>query len=381
MHVVPAALSAEKLLLGQAVEAQRRGASVAFVCSPENERLARLGDMGFRTFPMDMPDKPRDALSIPRAIRELQCLIASWLPDVVHTHTFAGGVVGRLAAQAASGRRCVVIHTIHGLPFAPGDLWFRRVALLWIEKWLGRRTDLILTQSQHDLQLCTRSGVVDRRGGLPTAVGNGVQVSTVPFSESGPTGEPLRFVTLARVAPHKGLHRIVEALDALPFTDWKWDVYGRIDDRKYLHSLLSLLKEQGHHSRVDFKGHVDRASNLICEYDLFLFASSREGLPRSLMESQLAGTPVIAFSAPGVDEVVLSDDTTGSRCIKEQSPAAMASAILDHVAWVETIGHSDVRRRLRQRALAVFDEAVSAEAIVNATFAAISLTVADNAKP
>ncbi|MCS7180635.1 MAG: glycosyltransferase, partial [bacterium] len=53
--------------------------------------------------------------------------------DVVHTHSAKAGIIGRIAAKFAN-RKCLVIHTIHGLPFHPYQSKILNFLYIFLEK-------------------------------------------------------------------------------------------------------------------------------------------------------------------------------------------------------------------------------------------------------
>src|SRR5258708_26125967 len=103
-------------LLGPLLRASRDdGWTVEFACA-DGPFAARLRDEGFahRRIPMTRSTSPRRqaiaTIALARSLREDP-------PDLIHTHTPAGGLVGRAAAALVFGGP--VRHTFHGLPF-PG---------------------------------------------------------------------------------------------------------------------------------------------------------------------------------------------------------------------------------------------------------------------
>src|SRR6185295_12583522 len=78
-------------------------------------------------------------------VTQIERELSAFRPDVVHTHTFKAGCVGRLARVRDDVRR---VHTFHGhlfrgaFPRPVGSL------LAWIERYLARRTDLVFAVSE-----------------------------------------------------------------------------------------------------------------------------------------------------------------------------------------------------------------------------------------
>jgi hypothetical protein len=59
-----------------------------------------------------------------RSYRALQRLLREFRPEVVHTHSDKGGILGRLAAHALGVP--AIVHTVHGAPFHPYQSFLTR---------------------------------------------------------------------------------------------------------------------------------------------------------------------------------------------------------------------------------------------------------------
>src|SRR5262249_37349455 len=100
---------------------------------------------------------PLDDVSV---VARLERELAAFRPDLVHTHTFKAGCVGRLARAPGDVRR---VHTFHGHLFAGAFPRPLGSLLAWIERRLARRTDLVLAVSERvRADLCERWAVAPR---------------------------------------------------------------------------------------------------------------------------------------------------------------------------------------------------------------------------
>ena len=61
--------------------------------------------------------------------------------------------------------------------------------------------------------------------------------------------------------------------------------------------------------RIHVVGHRSDVARLYVGFDVFLLASAWEGLPRTILEAQAAGIPVVATDVNGVREAVHHGDT------------------------------------------------------------------------
>jgi glycosyltransferase involved in cell wall biosynthesis len=79
--------------------------------------------------------------------------------------------------------------------------------------------------------------------------------------------------------------------------------------------------------RVHFTGFRRDVPALIRGFDIFVFSSTHEGMPNSVLEAMALGKPVVATRAGGTAEVV-QDGVTGL-LVSPRAPAALAHALLD----------------------------------------------------
>ena len=103
---------------------------------------------------------------------EVNKIIKEFQPDVIHTHTFKPGVIGRLLAKRYSVKR--IIHTYHGLIF---DSYFSKslsMALAKIDKYLAKSTDVIIALSEIQQQQ-----IISKIGGLSSD-----KLKVIPLSVS-----------------------------------------------------------------------------------------------------------------------------------------------------------------------------------------------------
>ena len=81
--------------------------------------------------------------------------------DIVHVHSPIAAFVARLAARFASVS--VVIYTAHGFYFHDEMMPLKRSVFLFLEKWVGKYTNILFTQSAEDAacaieKICCRKG-------------------------------------------------------------------------------------------------------------------------------------------------------------------------------------------------------------------------------
>lgn len=333
------------------------GWDVEFACADgaDAETLRREG-FSYRWVPMTRQAAP---LRLARASAVLATSLFRDRPDVIHTHTPAGGVVGRIAAMAVP--RIPVVHTFHGLPFAGKPKGLTERAFLGLERALAWRTAWTLSQARGDAERAEKLGLV--RPGRIDVIGNGVDVQA--FAPSTDAREATRrlldiaphqvvVITVARLVREKGLLDLADAA-GLGRDDIVYLIVGQSlrSDRT---TIEAELEAHPVHQRLGGRwrllGHREDVPDLLRAADIFALPTWREGLPRSVIEAMAAGLPVIASDIPACRELV-EPNVTGL-LTPTRDPAALADAI------GELAGAPDRRAAMgaqaRERALERHDE-------------------------
>ena len=277
------------------------------------------------------------------AYRSLRRLFAKGQYDIVHTHSSKAGIIGRLAATSAGVP--VVVHTIHGQAFHPYESWWRNQIYIAAERFAARRCDRIFAVAAAMISQC-----VDRKvDGCEKyrTIYSGMELE--PFADTVPDPELAQRLGLrpgsivvgkiARLFELKGYEFLLQAapkiIAAAP--DMQFLIVGDGDLRPALEAEVRRLGMTEH---FVFAGLVAPAE--IPQYtalmDLLVHLSLREGLPRSVVQAQAAGKPVVGFDLDGTPEII-QDGETGFLC-----PAENVDAVADGV--VRLLKDGDLRQRL-----------------------------------
>jgi len=156
-------------------------------------------------------------------------------------------------------------------------------------------------------------------------------IDTAPFERSIPTARPDARVTFGYVgtlAPHKGVHVLMEALRLLPPRSCRLKVYGSDGHHKEYGRLLHELAEG---LEVEFCGLMDRLriGEAFASIDCLVMPSLwLENSPVVIQEAFAAGVPVIASGQGGMAELI--DDGRSGRLF----PAGDVKALAMHMAAI-----------------------------------------------
>ncbi len=107
-----------------------------------------------------------------------------------------------------------------------------------------------------------------------------------------------RFIFIGSITKEKGIDELMQAARYVG-EEYQIDLYGKIDERYYHEKDFSL-------PNLRYRGFVDpkRVIETIQQYDVLVLPSYREGYPGVIIESFMAGRPVLSTLLPSIKEMV-----------------------------------------------------------------------------
>ena len=231
------------------------------------------------------------------AFKQMLEVIKEVKPDILHTHTFKAGYIGRIKIKEinrAAGKPVKFVHTFHGHLFDdPEFSGLKSLVITSLERHFAKNTDVIVTVGAQ-----VGKELLERKIGHPkqfTNIPPGVEPLKIPKAK------PRKKITIGWIARVTGVKNPLRVLElAKLFPGAQFLIAGGGD-------MLDQVKAQAPRN-TKVLGWTD-ASKLFAASDIILSTSENEGMPIALIEAQLAGKPVVATNVGGVAEVVLNNKT------------------------------------------------------------------------
>lgn len=231
-------------------------------------------------------------------------------PHVVHTHTSKAGIAGRLASLAVP--RAKVVHGVHILPFT-SEPFAKRMVYLGLEKLAALRTDAFIDVSEGMRDLCLDHSLGTHANHF--VIRSGMDVER--FRHAAPADDivALRRATegalvVGYVAVLERRKRHRELLQAmLPLLERHAGIcLVMAGDGPERQGLEQIVAERDLSHRVRILGFREDVERVLAACDVCVFASQREGLPRSIVQYAIAGKPVVASWLPGIERVIRHEE-------------------------------------------------------------------------
>jgi len=296
-------------------------------------------------------------MNLPLCFYRLFRIVKIYKPDIVHTHLFEPGVLGRTVARVI-GVPVIIAHE-HGM-----TLWKRKPHIMY-EKWANRFTDMRVAVSED-----IRQNRISREGTAPEkiiTIPNGVDTVYFDPSRWPPAasraelglGMDIPIVgTVARLTPVKGLHYLLEAVREI-----SWHIPNValliVGDGPLRGGLEQRSRKLGIGDRVIFTGYRSDTAKMLATMDIFVLSSIKEGMPISLLEAMAMQRFIVATRVGGIPEVI--QDKISGVLVPPSDPHQLAKAIISSLENRER--RNSIAVNARKRAVECFSIKTSSKRI------------------
>ncbi len=256
-----------------------------------------------------------------KAYRQLLFLLKKHRPQIVHTHGFKSGLLGRLAARKMGIP--IIIHTYHGHLFHSYYNGFISSIICRIERWLASFTTRIIAISPHQAFELTEAYRI-----VPAD-----KISTIYLgidkNDYSLTGEGLRkqyhipddvviVAIIGRLVPIKNHSLFINIAEQTLKSEKKvcFFIIGDGHEKRAIQKQLSQQQiswqeknGQNQKASIYFTSWITNIASALNDTDIVMLTSLNEGTPVSLLEAQMFGKPVVATNVGGVRDTLLANQT------------------------------------------------------------------------
>lgn len=241
--------------------------------------------------------------------------------DVTHVHDLRF-MLGIVATFNRLARRPTILHT-HGLIYGTRAFWrLKRVlSRAYYEPLIRATRARVVCSSPADRARLT--AYMPSLARQAATIMNGVDLGAYWNVVRSPV--PGQIVVVGRVAPLKGIDRVLRALPgvALP---WHLLIHGAAEDEED-QRLMRMARDLGIADRVTLTGDFTPAAEprLLTTPALAVFPSTSEALGMALIDAMAAGVPIVASDIPAHRNVL--ESVAPTTLVDFDRPEAVAAAI------------------------------------------------------
>jgi len=262
-----------------------------------------------------------------QAAWRLARVVDSFRPDILHVHTEIPELT--LAVASAMSRKVAktpLLRTVHN-------------SVLWID-W-ARLGSLVTRRLAHGRAVAVSQSAADADQALITGKGrpraNVIYNAATPSTVLAPASDrrPVRVLFAARLVHQKGADWLPAILAGAQKLARRRDVDVVIAGEGAFEADLAraFAQQQGDDGwRIRLVKPIDNLAQKLADYDIMLSPSRFEGLSLLHLEALMAGMPMLAFRAPGLNELLPSDYALAADVGDIAALSALLAGVVDDVA-------------------------------------------------
>lgn len=219
--------------------------------------------------------------------------------DAIFLHTTLAAFWTRFALKGLKNRP-VVINTVHGYLFSEHSSFIKRKLYLMAERIVRKKTDYIAVMNEDDLKIARDNKLALNEPFLIN--GMGVDLSRTEDAERHEFDGKLRLVYVGEISKRKNQIFLVKSL--LKLDNAILTLVGDGDERKNLEAFAS---KNGISDRLVITGFTKNVKSHLENADIYVSASTIEGLPFNIMEAMSAKMPIVASNIKGQKDLLPKD--------------------------------------------------------------------------
>ena len=248
----------------------------------------------------EIPFKKR-SLSIKNACLSLKIrkIIKKEQFDVIYLNTTLAAFWVRMALKGIKNRP-IVVNTVHGYLFGKGFSKLHNKIYLFCEKVLKKQTDYIAVMNDEDEKIAKDNSLCLKK--IYKIDGMGIDFSKREIPVAKYNIPPKNLLYVGELNKRKNQIFIVKAL--LKLNDVNLTLVGDGSERE---KIEKYVKANGLENRVTITGYTKNVGEYLKNADLYVSASTVEGLPFNVLEAMRAKLPIVASNVKGQCDLLPSD--------------------------------------------------------------------------
>lgn len=269
-----------------------------------NEKEVDFQDFGFDYFRLICMSRELSPLADLKALKAIIVMIRRFKPDIVDTHTFKAGLLGRIASLLIPNRKPVLVHHYHGHLLYGYFGRAKKSIYIHIEKILSKFSDMLVVDSIKIATELISHGIGDTR--IFQEILPGVaepKLSQIPVRAG--CGQ-YRIGFIGRFEPIKQPLHFLEVAKNLGQSKAKFD-FQMVGEGSLSDLIDKTVKSQKLDVRVS--PFVPNVYSVLSEIDILVMTSLNEGTPLIIMEAAYCGIPTISYNVGSVDRVIQNGKT------------------------------------------------------------------------
>lgn len=289
---------------------------------PQNHSLKlknKLENNKVKCFQVDFDRNPFNLSKTVRASNQIRKILKNGNYNAVHSHSPIGGAISRIFSNRYRKDGLKSIYTAHGFHFFKGGSKKNWFLFYPVEKFLSRKTDVLITINEEDYKLSNKKFYAKKDVKIP-----GIGVDTNKFyrldnvkllkEKYNINKNEFVLCSVGELNDNKNHITILKALNILKteknIKNIKYIICGQGENES---NLKSYINENHLEDHVILLGYIRNINEILNVSEVFVFPSKREGLGMAALEAMSVGLPLLTSNVHGINDYSV-DKETGFKC-------------------------------------------------------------------
>ena len=183
--------------------------------------------------------------------------------------------------------------------------WLRLYVIKYVQAWSLKRSNSVVFLTKYASKIIQDfTGPLEKYCYIPHGVGSNFHKERKLKNFPNYLNDSIKCIYVSNIAPYKHQKHVIRALKALRKKGYKISLELVGENMKYINSIKKEIAYQD--DWIKMYGHVDQRElpNLISDSDIFIFASSCENMPNTLVEGMAIGIPIACSNRGPMPEIL-----------------------------------------------------------------------------
>ncbi|MGC8890671.1 MAG: glycosyltransferase family 4 protein [bacterium] len=335
---------------------KRRGFEVVCI-APKDSFSERFIKEGFRYVSVEyLKREEKGFFKNLLLIWELYKIYKKENPVLVLHYTIKPNIFGNIASKLSRVRSFSIVTGL-GSFFVRKSIF--QILIRFLYKISFNFTEKVFFLNREDRELFIKNGIISPNKavlingeGIDTSYFSPDFCSRVSKEEKNPV-----FLLTARLLWDKGIKEFVESARKVKeiYPKAEFWLLGPIDEANPTAIPSKTVKDWEEKGIIKYLGIVDDVRPLICQSDVVVLPSYREGVPRSLLEAISMGKPIITTDTAGCREVI--EDGRNGFLVKVKDVESLTNAMIRFIELSKE-KKREMGMYSREKAIREFDERI-----------------------
>ena len=317
-----------------------------YIIAPKSDEAHFFKKIGCNYYDIKIDRKGKNIINDVIYFFKLYKFISTIKPNLILSFTIKPNIYSSIASFFT---RTPNIITITGLGSSLINENFSKRIIHFLYKFAINCSNMVFFQNSHDRKYFIKN-ICNKKFESKKISGSGINLNKFKYDKKFQhrKSSVIKILMISRILKDKGVYEYLYAAKkiSINFKNIRFYYLGSFDYDNPSFISKSEFKKIISQSGVEFLGYKENVKNYITKADIVVLPSYREGLPRSLLEAQAIGRPIITTNAPGCIDLIVNQSNGYSCKLKNKEDLFKKIELMINIKHKERVKMGQIGRKI-----------------------------------